>query len=198
MSVLKNLVDLLYQILIGVFFTFCVYTIGTFYPNEYVINKDNNPPFSYTTETEFLSELRECVDFQNLSVPMHKRIPDSMIFAQSILESGWGRSRVAIEANNLFGIKSFDESRPHIHALENREVMYRVFEHKCESVRYYIELLNNHSAYKDFRKMRRSMLKKGQPLDSKKLILTLDKYSETDDYATRIVRIIDRIENIHK
>lgn len=198
MSVLKNLVDVLFQILIGVFFTFCVYTIGTFYPNEYVINKDNNPIFSYTNETEFLSELRECVDFQNLSVPMHKRIPDSMIFAQGILESGWGKSRVAVEGNNLFGIKSFDEISPHLHALENREVMYRVFNHKCDSVRYYIQLLNNHSAYKEFRDLRDTMITMNMPLDSRQLIKTLDKYSETPDYAERVIRVIDRVENIHK
>lgn len=35
----------------------------------------------------------------------HKVLP-SMVVAQAALESGWGRSQLAIEGNNLFGIKA--------------------------------------------------------------------------------------------
>ena len=41
-----------------------------------------------------------------LSAQEHKLYP-SVIFAQSILESGWGRSRLAQKYNNLFGIKGY-------------------------------------------------------------------------------------------
>ena len=34
-----------------------------------------------------------------------------------------------------------------------------VFINKCDSVKYYIELLNNHSAYENFRKAKQFILK---------------------------------------
>jgi flagellum-specific peptidoglycan hydrolase FlgJ len=37
---------------------------------------------------------------------MQYHIPASVVMAQSILESGWGESQLAREANNLFGIKA--------------------------------------------------------------------------------------------
>ena len=37
------------------------------------------------------------------------RILPSLTIAQAILESGWGKSSLSSEANNLFGIKAFDD-----------------------------------------------------------------------------------------
>ena len=39
-------------------------------------------------------------------------IPASVTMAQAILESGWGRSPLAVEANNFFGIKASDWKGP--------------------------------------------------------------------------------------
>ena len=40
----------------------------------------------------------------------HHRIPPSVILAQAILESGWGRSALARKHNNIFGIKATGSS----------------------------------------------------------------------------------------
>lgn len=195
MNRITNLIDRLITLTIGIFYTFTIFTIGTFFPNQYVLKY---PIFEYNTEVEFLNGLQTCIDYQNLTIPESRRIPNSMMVSQAVLETGWGSSRLSSEANNLYGIKSFDETKPHVHALENKKVMYRSFEHKCQSVGEYIRLLNNHKAYKKFRDLRHSMISMNMPLDSRQLVKTLDKYSETPDYAERVIRIIDRVENMPK
>ena len=65
--------------------------------------------FSDTNE-RFVSTLDSCIDYVYKSVSEDYRLPKEMIVAQAILESGWGQSRFADEANNLFGIRTFDKS----------------------------------------------------------------------------------------
>ena len=55
------------------------------------------------------------------------------------------------------------------------------FETKCDSVKYFVNLLNNQYAYEEFRKVRKDM-KKSNYLDTV-LIKTLDKYSTTENYV---------------
>ena len=69
-----------------------------------------------------------------------------------------------------------------------------MFETKCDSVKEYIRLLNEHPAYEDFRIMRAKMLATNQPLDSKKLIKTLKAFSTTEDYALRVINMMSKIE----
>ena len=106
MAIVKKTLNVLYQMIVGGIFTISIYTLGTFNPNPTVIRDITpEPSFSYNNETQFVHALSECIDFQNLSVPKNQRIPKNMILAQSILETGWGESRIAVQANNLFGIK---------------------------------------------------------------------------------------------
>ena len=74
----------------------------------------------------------------------------------AVLESGWGQSRFAKEANNLFGIRVFKSTEPHLLLpWKNGKVKsVRVFKTKCDSVKEYIRLLNEHPAYEDFRILR--------------------------------------------
>ena len=39
-------------------------------------------------------------------IPNHKQVPNELIVAQAVVETGWGDSRFANEANNLFGIRT--------------------------------------------------------------------------------------------
>jgi uncharacterized FlgJ-related protein len=69
----------------------------------------------------------------------------------------------------------------------------RKFNTKCQGVEFFVELLNNHPAYSEFRDVRTRMLVLGQELDSKALVKTLKAYSTTKNYAERVNHIIDII-----
>ena len=71
-----------------------------------------------------------------------------------------------------------------------------MFKTKCDSVREYIRLLNEHPAYEDFRVMRAKMLAKNQKLDSKKLIKTLKAFSTTEDYDQRVINMMSKIDKV--
>ena len=74
----------------------------------------------------------------------------------------------------------------------------KVFASKCDSVKYYVDLLNNHSAYENFRVTRELMFEDNKPLDSFKLIKTLDKFSTTKDYDKRVIRMINKIRKMEE
>ena len=170
-----------------------VYGVGTFYPNPIAKKWANeeirqehtkwaqnlglvSKEMRYKNKKEFIKELGYCVDYINFTTPVDKRVPIEMLVGQAVLESGWGTSRFAKEANNLFGIRVFKSTAPHLLPLGVEKWQgwgVRVFKTKCDSVKEYIRLLNEHPAYEDFRTMRAKMLATNKPLDSKKLIKTL-------------------------
>ena len=200
-------------ILAIIFFHIILFSAGTFFPNpitKHYIKKDietfytkwanelglQEPSFNYNNDVQFVSAVRKCVDWVNFEIPRFERVPTEMIVAQAALESGWGTSRFAIEGNNLFGIRTYDKTVPHM-LLEGRTKWkgwgVRVFPTKCQGVQFFVKLLNNHPAYEEFREVRTKMLVLGQPLDPKVLIKTLKAYSTTADYAERVNYIIDSI-----
>ena len=194
-----------------------VYGAGTFYPNPLAKKWANeelrqehtkwaqelglvSKEMRYKTKKEFIKELGYCVDYINFTTPIDKRVPIEMLVGQAVLESGWGTSRFAKEANNLFGIRVFKSTAPHLLPLGVEKWQgwgVRVFETKCDSVKEYIRLLNEHPAYEDFRKMRAKMWAKNQKLDSKKLIKTLTAFSTTTDYAERVINMMSKIEKVN-
>mgnify|MGYP000001666362 CR=1 FL=1 len=192
------------------------YGIGTFTPNPLAVKKAteevriehaewaeklglNEPSFEYTNSKEFIIELNKCVDFLNYHTPPDKRVPIQMVTAQAALESAWGQSRFAVKANNLFGIRVFKSTKPHL-LPEGVEKWpgwgVRVFETKCNSVKEYIRILNEHPAYKEFRALRAKLLKDGELLDAKALVRTLDKFSTTEDYDERVINIMSKVEKV--
>jgi len=193
-----------------------VYGTGTFYPNpiakkwaneelraEHTAWAQNlglvSKEMKYKNRKEFVKELGYCVDYLNFTTPVDKRVPIEMLVGQAVLESGWGTSRFAKEANNLFGIRVFKSTAPHL--LPEGMTKWpgwgvRKFETKCDSVKEYIRLLNEHPAYKDFRTMRAKMWAKNQKLDSKKLIKTLTAFSTTEDYADRVINMMNQVDNL--
>jgi uncharacterized FlgJ-related protein len=193
--------------------SFVLFLTGTFFPNPYtkhLIRKDvetfftnwanelglQEPVFEYNNDMQFVQAVRRCIDWVNFETPRFERVPTEMIVAQAALESGWGTSRFAVEGNNLFGIRTYDKEVPHM-LLEGRTKWkgwgVRKFNTKCQGVQFFVELLNNHPAYSEFRDVRTRMLVLGQELDSKALVKTLKAYSTTKNYAERVNHIIDII-----
>jgi uncharacterized FlgJ-related protein len=58
--------------------------------------------------------------------------------------------------------------------------------------------LNEHPAYEEFRILRTKMIKENKPLDAIVLIKTLDKFSTTEDYDKRVIRMIKKIRKLEE
>ena len=196
MHTLNKIKNIFYQILAGAFYTLVIYYIGTFNPNHYVMRDFPDPSFQYTNQEQYVDSLHQCIDKIESTITPNNHIPRNMIVAQSVLETGWGESDLAKDSNNLFGIKAFSNKVPHRHAKENEDVMYRVFLNKCYSVKEYYRLLNTHEAYYKFRKYRNHALMNNKPINPKDAIQTMDRYSETPDYADRVIEIIRDLERL--
>jgi uncharacterized FlgJ-related protein len=194
------------------------YIYGTYKPNETAIAKVNEeldifymneikamdlqePEFTYTNDIQFVRAMHKCINFINFTLPKDQRVPYEMIIGQAALESAWGQSRFAKEANNLFGIRTWNKDTPHLlpQGVEKWPGWgVKAFASKCDSVHYYIDLLNNHNAYKEFRELRQRMLDNNEMLDALQLIKKLDKFSTTKDYDARVARMIFKIRKLEE
>ena len=157
------------------------------------------PSFEYVNEKQFVVAMHKCIDYINFTTKLEKRVPYEMIIGQASLESAWGQSRFATEGNNLFGIRTWTETTPHLlpQGVEKWPGWgVRKFKTKCASVKEYIRLLNEHYAYAEFRNLRKSMLESNKPLDSLVLIKTLNHFSTTQDYDQRVIRLIKKIRKM--
>ena len=192
------------------------YGYGTFKPNKWAVDKVNDdvenfylqkiadldlrePEFTYNNDIQFVRALHKCIDYINFTTPRMNRVPFEMIIGQAALETGWGTSRFATEGNNLFGIRTWNKDMPQMIPVGIKKWPgggVRIFATKCDSVKEYIRLLNEHPAYADFRSLREKMLVDNRPLDPIALIKTLDKFSTTSDYDKRVIRIINKVRKL--
>ena len=188
------------------------YAYGTYNPNQTakaVVNEEldlfymkkieemdlQEPEFTYINDTQFIRAMHKCINYINFKTPKNLRVPYEMIIGQAALESGWGTSRFATEGNNLFGIRTWTKETPHLLPVGIEQWPgwgVRVFPSKCDSVKEYVRLLNEHPAYEDFRELR---LKTNDPIA---LIKTLDKFSTTKDYDVRVIRMIKKIRKLEE
>ena len=145
------------------------------------------PVFKYNNNREFIVELQRCIDYHHQYIPKNQRIPDEMIIAQAIVESDYGTSRFAIEANNLFGIRTYKKEEKQLKPLRKPYANFgvKVFKSKCDSVRFYMIMMNNHHAYQSFRALRDNGVK--EPLI---LITKLYNFSENKMYYYLLREVI--------
>ena len=150
-----------------------------------------NPVMDYTNNDEFIENVRACTIHLNSMYPEHERVPVDLVIAQSIHESEWGRSRFAVEGNNLLGIRTFDPADDQIKPMNKPNASWglRIFETKCESISYYIELLNNSHHYNEFREERLSQYI-SDIVDLERLAKTLAIYAEDVYYTQKIIRTL--------
>ena len=76
----------------------------------------NGFDFSYdiNPRDDFVKGIAECTIVNNAFIPPPERVIVAISVAQAILESDWGRSRFAKEANNFYGMIQTDITEPHI------------------------------------------------------------------------------------
>jgi flagellum-specific peptidoglycan hydrolase FlgJ len=115
----------------------------------------------------------------------------SVVLAQGILESGWGRSNLAQEHNNLFGVKGRKGNRSvQINTLETvrgrvvrQKAFFRHFDSWRESIAYHGRLLGSSHYY---------LFAKPIAKDAKHYLqLIAPRYASQPDYANYVATIID-------
>ena len=155
-----------------------------------------NPEMDYTNNDEFIEDVRACTVHLNSMYMEHERVPVDLVIAQAIHESEWGRSRFAVEGNNLLGIRTFDPTDDQIKPINKPNASWglRIFETKCESISYYIELLNYNHHYKDFRE-ERLMQYSSDIVDLEKLAGALAIYAEDVYYTQKIIQILRELND---
>jgi LysM repeat protein len=127
--------------------------------------------------------------YKDLAISEMKRtgIPASITLAQGIIESDMGRSRLAAEANNHFGVKCHDNwTGPTIrHNDDRRNECFRKYRKVEESYRDHSDFLKSESRY--------SSLFSLDPTDYKGWARGLKRagYATNPDYANMLIRKID-------
>ena len=113
-------------------------------------------------------------------IHLDNNVPVSLLLAQAIIESDWGRSNKVKKYNNLFGLEEM---------VDGKWSAIR-FSRTPESIKYYIWLLNNGKHFKPYRDIR------SITCDSYILTYGLYKYSILgDEYIKRVQKIIE-VENL--
>jgi len=114
-------------------------------------------------------------------------LPTSIVIAQAAVESGWGQSRFFLQANNLFGVWSFDSRERRIAAgkARGRKTVYlRSYNNMSESIVNYFEILSSSSAYKTLR------IARSASTDPFELLPHLINFSERRRAYTRQLRTV--------
>ena len=124
-------------------------------------------------------------------------IPVSLAIAQAAKETGWGKSRFALEGNALFGqwTWSGEGIKP---AGADDDTTHKVMKFKIlkTSVKAYLRNLNTHSSYKRFRLVRAVLRDNEKNLDSLVLANYLDKYAQTGEQYIIILKKIITQNNL--
>lgn len=113
--------------------------------------------------------------------------PISIVLAQAAIESGWLTSRFSKEANNIFGVWSFNKNEPRIAASGlrgNKTIYLKKYKTINDAVLGYYKNLGTHRAYKEFRKQR------ALTNDPYKLSNYLINYSEKKEEYSKLLKSV--------
>jgi Bax protein len=137
------------------------------------------------------ADFSQDVTWQNLLKKVEV-VPTSLVIAQAIEESGWGRSRFAKEGNNFFGMWCYTENCgliPEARILgANHQV--QIFTTPLQSVSQYMLSLNSRIFYTEFRSLRTKLRREDRNLSGLLLAPTLSNYSTNRTVYTDKIGLI--------
>tara|TARA_A100000164_G_scaffold233154_1_gene206939 strand:+ start:240 stop:908 length:669 start_codon:yes stop_codon:yes gene_type:complete len=151
------------------------------------------PVVATDNKDDFVYSLNKCITHLYKDVPIEKQIPRELIIAQAALETGWGTSRFANEANNLFGIRTWNKDEKYLLPIPWTEWPgwgVKVFETKCDSVAHYIRMINEVFAYQELREVRARIINDGGFPTGLDLAPTLTKYASRANYTELVATLI--------
>ena len=157
----------------------------------------SEPAIKYSNNKEFLQSVNKCADYVEKRFKNEDKIPRKLLLTQAALESNYGRSRYAIEGNNLMGIYQFKDLHKGMTPANNPNATFRVarFQSKCHSIEYYINLLNTKDSYKSFRN-ERELQAKLRINDVNRYFNLLYNYSTNPEYPQLLKRTYKEIVNL--
>lgn len=120
-------------------------------------------------------------------------IPNSLVLAIAIKETGWGTSRFLKEGNSLFSEWTFVDHANAIAPLNKKPgAKYAVRKYKdlASSINSFFYNLNGGDNYKSFRNVRFKELSNPKGVSVYKLTNTLEHYAEMPNYAESLQSII--------
>ena len=154
-----------------------------------VIQHIEKPDFEMNSNQTFLDSVNACIDYIYHTTTDVYPINRELLLAQAALESGWGTSRFAKEGKNLFGMKTFDLREPHMLPSNKPKTWgVKVYDHECDSVQHYINVLNNGKNFTAYQDLRYN----GED-DPFKLLESLEGYADDEDYFPKVKKVIELI-----
>ncbi len=158
------------------------------------IEREEVPALPELAFADSLKELFRASSYQNLITRM-KPHSNSLVLAQAVVESGWGRSRFAAEGNNLFGVwttRDDEFSLPSLGTRSGKQVYLKKYDTVLESVDHYFLNIGRHNAYRNFR------MKRIAGGNNYELIAALSSYSEEGSEYLLMLRKIISWNNFEK
>ena len=146
------------------------------------------PDIDTSSKDVFVQSLNGCINYLYQNIEPEYQIPNELIIAQAVIETGWGTSRFANEGNNLFGIRTWNKDVPYLLPIPWTEWPgwgVKMYSSKCESVVDYLHILNNVHAFEELRTARANGVN-----DALELANYLDKYASKPTYVELVKEII--------
>lgn len=121
-------------------------------------------------------------------------MPPSLVVAQAIYESDWGKSRFAKEGNNYFGQHCYRNGCGLVPKDRGQAEQFEVrrFDSIGASVSAYVNNLNTNTSYKPLRIIRAALRTENKKLSGLVLADGLHNYSEQGVYVKNIKKIIQK------
>ncbi|MEC8299464.1 MAG: glucosaminidase domain-containing protein [Pseudomonadota bacterium] len=147
-----------------------------------------------------VSEELETLETVNSLLSKIDEVPASLVLAQSANESGWGTSRFAIEALNMFGIWCFREGcgiKP-LQRAAGKQYEVAKYNSIQESVEAYMLNINSHRAYRELRRIRsRTRADNGDP-SGMALAEGLETYSARGEEYVKEIKQLIRVNKLQR
>ena len=147
-----------------------------------------------------ISEELQALDSINALLTKIDEVPASLVLAQSANESGWGTSRFAIEARNMFGIWCFREGcgiKP-LQRAAGRKYEVAKYETIQASVEAYMLNINSHPAYRELRRIRSEARADNSYLSGMALAEGLETYSARGEEYVKEIKQLIRINKLQR
>jgi Bax protein len=125
-------------------------------------------------------------------------VPASLALAQAAMESAWGTSRFAVQANNLFGQWCYTKGCGLVPLRRDAGNSHEVekFRTVSDAVSSYLRNINSHRAYAGLRKDRAQLRATGDAVTGYKLAEGLVDYSELREAYVKEIQAVIRINKL--